>query len=243
MKTPLIRIFVSLLLAIFIGAQAVQAQNQTPIQVIELFTSQGCSSCPPADALLQEYSTQENVVALSYGVDYWDYLGWKDTLASPENTRRQQNYASHAGRANVFTPEAMINGKYSVVGSDQRAITEAFRKSHADQQQQVEISIAQMHGKVVVRLNGPANLGEAVIWLVRFDREHEVEIKRGENRGRKITYHNVVRDFHSIGMWRGEAVEIALMQEDLVNGGRDGCAILVQKSRNGPILGAVAMSF
>lgn len=224
-------------------AFASSAQSQGRSSVVELFTSQGCSSCPPADALLKQYTKREGIIALSYGVDYWDYLGWKDTLASAENTKRQQAYAAHAGRANVFTPEVVVDGEYSVVGSDGRAITEALRKSDNRSTPAIDVEIAQMHGKVVVRLDGPMDSGEAVIWLVRYDRETEVDIKRGENRGRKITYHNVVRDIHSIGMWRGEALEIALMQEDLVKGGRDGCAILVQRGRSGPILGAAEMKF
>jgi hypothetical protein len=137
----------------------------------------------------------------------------------------------------------VVDGEYSVVGSDGRAITEALRKSINRSEPAINVEIAQMHGKVVVRLDGPMDSGEAVIWLVRYDRKVEVDIKRGENRGRKITYYNVVRDIHSIGMWRGEALEIALMQEDLIQGGRDGCAILVQRDRTGPILGAAEMKF
>jgi len=247
MKKPSLNILTKLFtvagLMLVVTAFISQAQSESRRNVIELFTSQGCSSCPPADALLKEYVKRDDVIALSYGVDYWDYLGWKDTLASAENTKRQQAYAVHAGRANVFTPEMVIDGEFSVVGSDGRAVTEALRKSVNRSQSAIDVEIAQMHGKVVVRLDGPMNSGEAVIWLVRYDRETEVDIKRGENRGRKITYHNVVRDIHAIGMWRGEAIEIALMQEDLVKGGRDGCAILVQRDRSGPILGAAEMKF
>ncbi len=237
------RFVFAFLLASSFGAAAGQAGEKSKIAVLELFTSQGCSSCPPADALLKEFTDQDDVLALSFNVDYWDYLGWKDTLASAENTERQQSYARHGSRRGVFTPEMMIDGKWSVVGSDRRAVEEALRKSRQASGSSLNVEVKAMHGKIVVRIDGPADTGDAIIWLVRFDKEHLVTIRRGENRGRQIAYNNVVRDFHSLGMWQGKAMEITLMREQLMAGGRDGCAIIVQKNRHGPILGAAAIGF
>ncbi len=218
------------------------APEKNPV-VLELFTSQGCSSCPPADALLRDYVKEDGVIALSFNVDYWDYLGWKDTLASPANTERQSAYSRFAGRRGIYTPELMVAGRWSVIGSDRRAVREAIQRARQTAGPKVAIDTARDQGKIVVKIDGPSDLGEAIIWLVRFDKKHSIKIKRGENRGREITYHNVVRDFHSLGMWQGKPMEIALMHDQLTRDGADGCAIIVQQKRFGPIVGAAEVRF
>ena len=107
----------------------------------------------------------------------------------------------------------------------------------------LNVEVKAMQDTIGVRIDGPADTGDAIIWLVRYDKERLVTIRRGENRGRQIAYNNVVRDFHSLGMWQGKAMEITLMCEQLMAGGRDGCAIIVQKDRYGPILGAASLGF
>lgn len=211
--------------------------------VVELFTSQGCNSCPPADALLGELAKRDDLIALTFNVDYWDYLGWRDTLASPAHSERQRAYAEAMHERRVYTPQTVIGGRLHAVGSDRRDIEQAIRQVQRLADGNLHIGLSSEGDKVLVRLpDGPRPV-EAKIWLVRYDRVQEVAIRRGENGGRTLKYYNVVRELTNIGLWRGEAMEIAYMQEDMTKGGRDGCAVIVQQDGHGPVLGAAAMDF
>ncbi len=233
--------WVALLLAMASG----QAQQNSPTQltVVELFTSQGCNSCPPADALLGELAKRDDLIALSFNVDYWDYLGWQDTLADPAYTQRQRNYAQARNDRRVYTPQMVVGGMTHMVGSDRRAVLSAIDKIRGDKRATLNIEMTRDNKRILVRLPDGKTPVDATIWLVRFDRTKEVAIRRGENGGRTIVYHNVVRDLRNIGLWRGEAMEIAFMQEDLAKGGRDGCAIIIQLGGHGAIIGAASMDF
>lgn len=221
------------------GAASATAQTQGP--VVELYTSQGCSSCPPADAFLAELARRDDVVALSFHVGYWDYIGWKDTFASPANAERQRSYAELLGGRRVYTPQMVIDGVAHVVGSDREAVLAELAAANA--RPRLPVKLKREDGHIVVRLpKGPAD-GDATIWLMRYDPPQRVEIDRGENDGRAITYHNVVREFSSLGVWRGEPVEITLSERQLALGGRAGCAVIVQKGMHGPVLGAAKFDF
>ncbi len=208
--------------------------------VVELFTSQGCSSCPPADQLLTELAARPDVIALSLHVDYWDYIGWKDPYGSPMMTERQRRYASELGLRYVFTPQMIVDGRQSVVGSDRIAVESALAAARA-RDKAVRVSFRPDDGGVVVIDAGHAPDVGATVWLAIYDSDHETEVKRGENAGRTIRNANVVRSIERLGTWTGEALEIPLNLGNAAARGRYGCAVIVQQGRNGPILGAAAM--
>lgn len=207
--------------------------------VLELFMSQGCSACPPAVALLSELEREANVIALTWPVDYWDYAGWKDTFAQPQNSERQRAYNDHLGLRYLYTPQIFVNGASQAVGSDRADVVEALRDPA--KRLRVPIEIRQEDDRIIVALpDAPASVA-ATVWLVRYDRVNTVEIEAGENSGKKLSIPNVVRDATSIGTWRGEALEIALAVPDLMDGDREACAILIQTAGTGPIIGAATL--
>lgn len=214
------------------------AGDTKPVGVVELFTSQGCSSCPPADAVLGELSKQGNLVALSYHVDYWNYLGWEDTFSSKQSTDRQYEYARTLGRKSVYTPQVIINGRDHINGADKQGINNkvsAFDKSGRGLTVPVE---AVMDGDKI-RINIGAGDGKADVILVYFDRENAVDVKRGENGGRKLVYWNSVRDVQTVAMWEGQAVELDLPVSVMSGKGYDGCAVLLQTMRSDGVPGAI----
>ena len=225
------------------AAQAADTLMPSPI-VVELFTSQGCSSCPPADAFMKDLSQREGVLALSLPVDYWDYLGWKDTLASPANANRQRAYQNGLGTRNVYTPQMVINGTAHAVGSRRTLVDQAIAA-----QRKAETTSPQMHFEKkdgIVELNVsasamPKDQKHATLWLVRYNKETPVDIKRGENRGKTVTYVNVVREMMPIGMWTGEEVTIDIPMDSLMAQGYDGCAAILQADGQGPILAAAEL--
>jgi hypothetical protein len=188
-----------------------------PRAVIELFTSQGCSSCPSADKLLGELAHDPSLITLSLPVDYWDYLGWKDTLALHGHSNRQHAYAVARGDREVYTPQAVINGVVHVLGSDKAAIERAItltRQQHRPLTVPVTVSIA--NGQVTV--NVPAAEGEngsAEVWLCPVTASAQVAIGRGENGGRTLTYHNVVRRWVKLGVWSGKPETFQLPLSEL----------------------------
>lgn len=230
----------------FSGGERARAEPREPLAVVELFTSQGCSSCPPADALLEKYVKRRDVIALTYNVDYWDYLGWQDTLASPEHTTRQRAYAKTRGDGQVYTPQVVIGGIRHAVGSREAAIDKAIARTKAEHGEK-RISLAvRAKGDTLVIKAGPAPEGvevepAATIWLALVSKQVTVEIERGENRGREITYFSVVRELTPIGQWTGEAVTIRLPKKHLMNNGVNGCAALLQQDEAGPILAAAEL--
>jgi hypothetical protein len=213
--------------------------------VIELFTSQGCSSCPPADALLAEYADLDYVLALSFNVDYWDMLGWKDTLASHDNTERQRNYALARGDGQVYTPQAVIDGRTHVVGSNRDAIEAALDANGDALSVPVSLSFSGNSLSVDIGATTTAGLPNATLWLVMYDRAVEVEIERGENSGKTITYANVVRKLRPIAMWKGEPMTVDLPRSEIKQAKVGSCAVLLQAENEGGlpgrILGAAAI--
>lgn len=223
--------------ALACAARPAAAQIQGP--VVELYTSQGCSSCPPADALLGELARRDDLVALSFHVAYWDYIGWKDTFAVPANAERQKRYAETLKARRVYTPQMVIDGAAHEVGSDRAAVLAEIDRARA--RPRLDVSLRREDGHVVLRLPaGPAD-GDATIWLARYDDARQVEIERGENRGRTVTYHNVVREISSLGVWSGEPVEVTLSEAQLARDGGTGCAVIVQQGMYGRVLGAARL--
>ncbi len=203
---------------------------EPPRAVVELFTSQGCSNCPPADALLVEYSQKPDIVALSFPVNYWDYLGWKDTLAHAEFTNRQKNYAHARNDRQVFTPQMIVNGKKSCIGSDRAQIEKAIQATGKGRSTlPVDVAIAEQNGMVTVSLTEMAEVQhrEAEVWVLPVLRSQTVPIERGENKGRTVTYANVVRGLKRIGEWRGGPARFEVSAET-ARSGADGYVVLLQ---------------
>ena len=232
------------------GSSVIQsnaAKITKPTGVVELFTSQGCYSCPPADKLVGEFAKGTDVLALSWHVDYWDYLGWKDIFASPENTQRQYSYAKALRERQVYTPQAVINGRSHAVGSDKGQIVKAL-KGFAASNRGMNVPIdAVMTGddlKISVANSTVAN--DATLYMVFFNKEHEVKIKRGENGGKTLSYHNVVHDSQALGMVKASGLEMVFPLAEMKRRGFDGCALILQKNdaagNPSAIIGATVIS-
>lgn len=220
--------------------------SDKPIKgVVELFTSQGCSSCPPADALLRAYADSRQVIALSFSVDYWDYLGWKDTLANKRFTLRQRAYAKARGDGAIYTPQIVVDGTTHVVGSDKaeidRAIEEAWPKFSTSR---VPVRFWLEGGTTIVQTGGAPSdkpVGEATIWLAIITKKVEVPVRSGENKGRTLAYTNVVRELVPIGMWTGKPLSLRIARHAALNPETDAFAVLIQQGEGGPIIGAAWM--
>jgi hypothetical protein len=219
------------------AAGAIADDGRQELVLVELFTSQGCSSCPPADALAGRLNEQDDVVVLSYHVNYWDYIGWEDPFATAETTDRQYQYAAALGQSNVYTPQMVIAGRTHVVGSDERKVRGAIADAAQVTGNGPAIAVAQVGDRFRISLGAAAYDGQADVWLARFDNRHDTDVARGENRGRVMTNYNVVRDLRRVGGWNGDATQIVMESADLVaDHGRDGCAVIVQAANHGPII-------
>jgi len=210
---------------------------QRPV-VVELYTSQSCSSCPPADAFLAELAERKDVLALSLPITYWDMLGWKDTLATAANTARQKAYAAAMGRGGVYTPEMIVDGTNDIVGSHQKQIDAAI-KAHEIDDEAVPVALMLEPGEIHLTVGGGAkSRGDATIWLFRIRGAAAVKIGGGENSGRTITYRNVVREVKAVGLWKGRPVTLDLPRAAMGGGPGDGFAVLVQDGGYGRVVGA-----
>jgi hypothetical protein len=217
-----------------------------PRAVVELFTSQGCSSCPPADKLMGELSKDDpSIITLSMPIDYWDYLGWKDTLADSRFSARQKAYSHMRGDRDVYTPQAVVNGSAHVIGSDRAGIEGAIDETEkTDGVMSVPVSMSvtgkQINVSVAASRGGPATMhGE--VWICSISKAVPISIGRGENRGREITYHNVVRNLLKVGDWNGSANSWTVPLENISRDGVDAAAVYVQdgnRDKPGPMLGA-----
>ena len=218
-----------------------------PRAVIELFTSQGCSSCPAADKLAGELARDPSLVVMSLPVDYWDYLGWKDTLALPGHTKRQKAYSKARGDRDVYTPQVVVNGVAHVLGSDKNAIEQAIaatRKQDGMLALPVSLTVSGDQVSVTVPAAQSAN-AQGEVWLCPITKNAEVAIGRGENSGNTITYHNVVRRWIKLGDWTGTARTFTLPKSDITGAGGDAVAVVVQsgvKEAPSSMLGAAAVA-
>lgn len=220
-----------------------QAANQ-PRAVIEMYTSQGCSDCPAADALLKDYLDKKNVVGLTLPVDYWDYLGWKDTLAGPRNSARQREYAERFGIGTVYTPQAVVNGAAEVVGSSASEIDRAIAATEtALSSSRVPIHFWHYGNSIVIEAGSAPNdtePKEATIWLAVVQKSVEVPVKAGENKGKTLTYYNVVRELTPVGMWNGRPATVRLSRADVMREDET-LVVLIQEASAGPIIGAAKL--
>jgi hypothetical protein len=225
--------FAALCLAPYLALFAAPALAQQPAQtktraVVELFTSQGCSSCPPADRLMGELAKDPSLIVLTLPVDYWDYLGWKDTLANPAFTARQRGYSWVRGDRQVYTPQAVINGAAHVVGSERASIDKAIAqsaKSAATLATDVVITPSASGYQVSLAATAGAS---GHVWVLPTVNARDVQIGRGENTGRAITYVNVARGLTRIAGWNGEAVVLDI-PATAISADADGLVVLVQE--------------
>jgi hypothetical protein len=217
-------------LALATGMVTLGQAQESPV-VVELFTSQGCSSCPPADAFLTDLAHQRrDVLPLAFHVTYWDYLGWKDPYSLDAATVRQREYASHLGEDGVYTPQMVVDGSAGFVGSDR---AQGLKVIAAADRKQVPVSVSRDGQGLLIKVGSGA--GQAQVLLVGFDPSHETQIGRGENGGRTLLESNIVRSLTPIGAWSGSAVE--LRQPPPAG---EGFAVLLQ-AEDGRIIGATRL--
>ena len=235
--------------------------------LVELYTSQGCSSCPPADALLAKLAKRQGLIAISLPITYWDMLGWKDTLASEANTRRQKAYAAAMGRGGVYTPQIIVGGVKDVVGSREDDVGAAIddaqdaldevsdsdlpagvsalapRRTATTALMPLSVDIGftpmpqRLHIAIAAAPDGPKNKLNATIWMLRLRSAVTVRIGAGENGGRTMTYRNVVSDIEDLGRWNGRAVSFDLPQAASKIPPHDGVVVVLQQDGYGRVLG------
>ena len=216
--------------------------------VVELFTSQGCNSCPPAEAFLNDLAKRDDVIALEYHVDYWDYIGWKDPFAKAVYTERQRRYAREFESRYVYTPQMVIDGMAHEVGSRRSAVEARIetasmqRKLDAGDQPPMVTMTGEASGDMQVTVSGAPNVDKSYnVMLVAFDREHITEVRSGENAGKKLRNSHVVRRMAKLGEWSGDAVTYKI--DPVLLEGDGGCAIIVQDGQAGQIIAANMMRF
>lgn len=220
------------------------ATEQKRMDLVELFTSQGCSSCPPADHFLGELAQRKNVVALTLPVSYWDHLGWKDTLAKDTHNQRQRDYAAARGDREIYTPQMVVNGISHVVGSRPGAVDATLEKTRKSLMGDSVPVAVQSDGSEITAQIGDApeggNFRSGTVWFAFYTSGVNVDIQRGENYGRKITYSNVVRYLMPAGRWEGQPASFSVTRpkDDKV----DGCAAFLQADKNKAVLGAAQLT-
>lgn len=232
----------------FIGVALAFAPHSTakaePRAVIELFTSQGCSSCPAADKLLSELQADPTLIPLSLPIDYWDYLGWKDTLAIPGHTTRQRAYSQARGDREIYTPQVVVNGVTQAIGSDRVGIENAValsRKNASPLSVPLQVTVADERLTVTLPERERAEAAGGEVWLCPLSGSVSVGIGRGENRGRTITYTNVVRRWVKLGTWTGKSENFTVPIDAIKFDGVDEVVVLLQSGTSekpGAILGA-----
>jgi hypothetical protein len=227
----------------------IRPAHAEPRAVVELFTSQGCSSCPPADKIIGELSKDPSVIALSMPIDYWDYLGWKDTLADSRFSARQKAYSQMRGDRDVYTPQVVVNGSAHVIGSDRAGIEGAIsdtKKSDAVMSVPVSMTLAGKQLNVsVAASHAGATASHGEIWICAISKSIPISIGRGENRGHEVTYYNVVRNLLKVGDWNGAAGSWTVPLENISRDGVDGAVVYIQngnREKPGPMLGAAFTS-
>src|SRR6476659_1430721 len=230
-----------------LGVAAAAAPAAQGPAVVELFTSQGCSSCPPADALLNKLSEMPGVLTLSCSVDDWEYLGGHDTLGSPANSERQRDYARARGDGRVYTPQAVVDGVLHANGANEAEIEMAMRNATKRlQDDKVPVSMHADGDTLIVDVGAAPEASDkraATVWLAIAKEMEKVEVARGENRGRALSYHHPVRELSPIGMWHGEPLALRLPLKDLKAMGGDCLFALLQVEDSGPILGAAEFEY
>ncbi|WP_435530906.1 DUF1223 domain-containing protein [Pseudotabrizicola alkalilacus] len=227
------RHLVSATLGLWIGVSGMAGAQTSPV-VVELYTSQGCSSCPPADEFMVELVKRPDVIALSLHVDYWDYIGWSDTFASPQYTQRQKAYAKAVGSRMIYTPQMIVGGLDRVQGNDPAQVDEAVRR-HQAQISPVTLTVTRDGDRIVIRAEAdPPLTKRARIQVIRYLPEATVAIGRGENEGREVTYSNIVTDWQAVADWQG----LAPLEMTAEAAGPDPVVVIVQTEGPADVLAA-----
>jgi hypothetical protein len=227
---------VLLIIVGWLAAASVGSAQERSVVVVELFTSQGCSSCPPADELMGRLAKRENVIALSLHVDYWDYIGWKDKFASPDNTARQNAYAIAGERRSVYTPQMIVNGMDHTVGTATMKVMDLIRR-HSGRKPAVTVRVEPNSKGVRIQAQAKRQISPAVVQLAYFSPSKVIMIKRGENAGRTLSYANVVNRIEIIGRWNGISplvMDVSLKQNQHA-------ALIVQQENHGAIFAAALL--
>ncbi len=220
--------------ALSLALAAPAAAENDPV-VVELFTSQGCSSCPPADRLMHDLAKRDDVIGLALHVDYWDYIGWEDEYANPDHTQRQRAYARQGGRSMIYTPQMVINGQQDVVGAQSREL-ERLINAHLTAAPEAEVAATRSGNEVTVEVT-PVELPEGQAYdvrVVQYSPMRHASIRRGELAGHELDYANVVDSWQVAGQWDGGAPQrfSATLTSDLP------AVVLVQRVGHGPIVAA-----
>ena len=219
------------------------ADAEPPV-VVELYTSQGCDTCPPADAYLGELARRTEVLALGFHVDYWNYIGWTDPFARHWASERQRQYLDTLKTRYVYTPQMVVNGTAEGVGAERETIEALIRAAAARRQPQPDLTLKRRDdGALIVRVGEFASAGSAVLWLLGYDRPHRTEVLRGENEGRSAVDYQVVCNYRRLAAWSGRALEAVVPPDEARELGTGGAAVLLQLNGQGPILAAVRLDF
>lgn len=239
MTKPVFGFFLGLLtFAALAHPASAESTKSRPKAVVELFTSQGCAQCPPADAMLTSLAEEDDVVALAYHVDYWDYVGWEDTFGTEAYSDRQRAYAKSWGSSRIYTPQMVVNGAKGVVGSRRGEVHDALDNAS------LPLAVDINHDGNMLKIAVPPNtsLGDAVVWMVTYMARADVSIDKGENAGKSMVYTQVVTGRQALGMWEGASgANLKLPLPEVLKGDSTGIAIIVQQEKDGlpgPILGA-----
>lgn len=227
-----------------------ERQEDRDLVVVELFTSQGCNSCPPADEILAEFSQEKNILALSYSVDYWNYLGWKDTLAQHDCTIRQKKYNISLGKSGVYTPQMIIQGQKDLIGSRRdlahKMVTSARKGARNKAVPAPTIAFGALksptNDMIDLKIGAGAHRKTATIWIIGYDLVKTVNIRGGELKGQTRSYHNVVQSIKRMGSWMGDEIRLTLSKQDIGSGKYDAYAVLLQEEETGPIIAAAKLS-
>lgn len=210
--------------------------------VVELFTSQGCSSCPPADAYLRELARDPGILALSMHVDYWNGLGWKDPFSEKQTTERQRTYARRLGGHFVYTPQMVVMGRAHAVGSNRGDVAKLIARARAELPPAPSIDIGHLaRNTLTIRIGRQPFVGRATVWLVSYDSRQATRVTAGENSGKTLEHVNVVRGVRSVGLWTGTAAEFSVDITEEMSDGYENCAVIVQADGSGPIIGVSSM--
>lgn len=235
------KLFVALLLVpSLVPAQPRLARADAAPVVVELFTSQGCSSCPPADTYLGELADRPDVLALAFHVDYWNYIGWTDPFASKLATQRQRDYSRQLNLRYVYTPQMVVNGAAEGVGSERQTIAPLIKAATADTRPHAAVALARgADGKLAIHIGAGTAKEPATVWLVGIDHERSTAVMRGENGGQTLKEFQIVRSFKEIGTWHGAPLDLDVSVSDVAGDGN--VAVLVQIGGTGRIVGAATL--
>lgn len=217
------------------------AADEKPPVVVELYTSQGCSSCPPAEAFMRELAQRDDVIGLEFHVEYWDYIGWKDMFADPAFTKRQKRYVNKLGARYAYTPQMVIGGRTHAVGSQRDTVEKKIRDARRTASARQLVSLRREDMTLVIEIGDAKVAGTYDVTFVTFDKPHTTKVRRGENRGQTLINANVVRELTVVGQWSGKSSTFRVPLAG--KKGNGGCAVIVQGRGPGHVLAAARLPF